>query len=340
MSRRLFVIAVVGCQAAVAMAARGRTVRVEHAGPDRVHIPAGRFTMGLPAEDVEVLLEECHVAVGSSTDPRFDHCGSWGLALSRRTHREVWIDGFWMEVGEVTTAAYRHCARAGACDIGPLVSGDTRHLGDSLPIVNVTRAEAMTYCEWRGGRLPTEAEWERAARGDDPTDPSNDPRTWPWGNQARPDDFNHGKAREPVLRQLAEVAPPLTLALSRASADPDDSDGWLYAAPPGRLRWSDGPFGIHDQAGNVAEWVLDDFDELGFIELSATNPMRQGPPGSAAVTRGGSWRDPPFSARVDVPSYQSAFKILRPLEPDTRAVNIGFRCVFGGAVPDATVGSR
>jgi hypothetical protein len=52
------------------------------------------------------------------------------------------------------------------------------------------------------------------------------------------------------------------------------------------------------------------------------------------MTRGGSWRDPPFSARVDLPSYQSAFTLLRPLDPDTRAVHIGFRCVYGAATPE------
>jgi formylglycine-generating enzyme required for sulfatase activity len=108
----------------------------------------------------------------------------------------------------------------------------------------------------------------------------------------------------------------------------------MYAAPPGRLRWSDGPYGVHDLAGNVAEWVLDDFDELGFEDLARANPLRVGPPGSPAMTRGGSWRDPAFSARVDVPSYQSAFTLLRPLERETRAVNIGFRCVYGAATPE------
>ncbi len=339
--RRLFLAtailasAIPAGQLTAAAGVKGRATRVEHREPDRARIPPGMYTMGLPPEDVDVLLEECQQAVGASSDPRLDHCRSWGVALGRRTHREIWVDGFWMDVDEVTTEAYRRCARDGACDVAPLISGDTRHLADELPIVNVTRAEATTYCGWRGGRLPTEAEWERAARGDDPHKPL---RTWPWGDDPRPGDFNHGKVREPVLRQLADVAPLNSLGPARAAGDPDDSDGWLYAAPPGRMRWSDGPHGVHDLAGNVAEWVMDDFDELGFIELAPANPVRIGPPGSAAMTRGGSWRDPMFAARVDVPSYQSGFVILRPLEPDMRAVNIGFRCVYGGATPDASTG--
>jgi formylglycine-generating enzyme required for sulfatase activity len=109
----------------------------------------------------------------------------------------------------------------------------------------------------------------------------------------------------------------------------------MYAAPPGSERWSDGPYGTHDMAGNVAEWVLDDWDDNGLDGMPRVNPLRVGLPGSAAMTRGGSWRDPVFAGRVDLPSYQSAFTLLRPLDPDTRAVNIGFRCVYGGATPEA-----
>lgn len=310
----------------------GRAVRVEHPEPARVRVPGGFFTMGVRMEDVDVLMEECQQTVGS--DPRVDNCRSWYAALERRPHRQVWVDGFWIDANEVTTDEYRRCARAGGCEVGPLVSGDTRHLADALPVVNVTRAEAEEFCEWRGGRLPTEAEWEHAARGDD--DARRRAATWPWGDDPRPDDFNHGKIRETVLRNLGDVA-PATSPPTRGSGDPDDSDGWLYAAPPGRLRWSDSPYGVHDMAGNVAEWVIDDFDELGFIDLPAANPLRRGPPGTPAMTRGGSWRDPGFACRVDVPSYQSGFQnLVRPIEPESRSVSIGFRCVYGAGTPDTS----
>jgi formylglycine-generating enzyme required for sulfatase activity len=312
----------------------GRAVRVEHGEPSRVRVAGGLFAMGIVADDThvndtDVLLEQCQATVGG--DSRLDNCRSWYAALLLRRERPVWVDGFWIDVNEVTTAEYRRCAREGACNVGPLVSGDTRHLGDDLPIVNVTRAEAGAFCEWRGGRLPTEAEWEHAARGDD--DSRRRPSTWPWGDDPREDAFNHGKTRETVLRQLGDVTIEPQV---HGSGDPDDSDGWRYVAPPGHMRWSDSPYGIHDMAGNVAEWVLDDFDELGFDDLPKVNPLRRGPPGSPAMTRGGSWRDPPFACRVDVPSYQSGFQLLRPLDPEMRSVSIGFRCVYGGATPDST----
>ncbi len=310
----------------LALAGAGRAVRVPHPESPRVRVPAGKLQMGVPLPDLDALLSECRLAVGAPIDSGLDQCRAWVAALERRPAPfEVWIDSFWIDRNEVTGAEYRRCARTGACDVGPLITGDVRHIADNLPMVNVTRAEAGQFCSWRGGRLPTEAEWERAARGDDS-------RTWPWGDIQRPDDFNHGRVRTAVLANLEQVTaqPPV-----RANGDPDDADGWMFAAPPGSLRWSDSPYGIHDMAGNVAEWVLDDFDELGFDDLPRANPVRVSLPGTPAMTRGGSWRDPPFSARVDLPSYQSAFTLLRPLDPDTRAVNIGFRCVYGGATPEA-----
>jgi formylglycine-generating enzyme required for sulfatase activity len=254
-------------------------------------------------------------------------CSVWGEALNRRGPRTVWVDGFTMDRTEVSQAGYRACVQDGHCSPVPLLSGAREHAGDRLPVVWVTRDEARVYCGWRGGRLPTEAEWEKAARG-------TDGRTWPWGEHGRDEHFDHGKPRDAVLQEAEAVYRSRISLGERLLGDPDDSDGYRYAAPVGALPWSRGPYGAVDQAGNVAEWVADDWSDDGYDGLPLANPQRvvTGPTG--AITRGGSWRDPPFLGRTDTPSYASAYDLGAALDRSTRAQHIGFRCVYGGALPD------
>ncbi|HVV84336.1 MAG TPA: SUMF1/EgtB/PvdO family nonheme iron enzyme [Kofleriaceae bacterium] len=327
----------------------GRIVRLEKPAPDRIHVAAGTFTMGVPPSDVKPLEDECsqvtnvvlQVAPPASAagvligNGEVSLCEVWGEALDRRALRPVWVDAFSIDRTEVTQAAYRACVQAAACSPVPLTSMPRPHVGPDLPVTWITRGEADTYCHWRGGRLPTEAEWEKAARG-------TDGRTWPWGDHGLDDDqvppgwgFNHGKPRDTTLRGAEQVY--RSSDDPRLLGDPDDRDGYAFAAPVGRLRWARGPYGTLDQAGNVAEWVLDDWSDQGYDGLPRANPVRVVPGGGSAITRGGSWRDPPFLARTDLPSYASASEPGGALlSPDQRAVHIGFRCVYGGAIPDST----
>ena len=319
----------------------GRVERIEHPLPDQVRVEGGRFLMGVPPSDLPVLVEECNqvstlrLQLAAPTTPgapslppiELDLCSRWSEILDRRAPRSVWIDGFSIDRTEVTQAAYRACVRADRCSPVPLTSAAREHLGADRPVTWITRAEAQTYCGWRGGRLPTEAEWEKAARG-------TDGRTWPWGDAIRADDFNHGKPRDAVLREADRVYGADNTI--RLLGDRDDSDGYPYAAPVGALRWSRGPYGAVDQAGNVAEWVADDWSNDGYEGLPLTNPVRVVAETTGAITRGGSWRDPRFLGRADLPPYASALDLGAGLSPDDRALHIGFRCVRGGAIPDST----
>jgi|JI10StandDraft_1071094.scaffolds.fasta_scaffold05545_11 sulfatase modifying factor 1 len=298
----------------------GRLVRVERPESARVEVPAGRFIMGTPLEDLEVLLDECR-RVESLSSNGLDVCAAWFAAMAERTPRDVWLDRFAIDRFEVTVEAYRACVHAGACPIAALLEGDPRHLGPGQPMVNVTRGEAAGFCAWRGGRLPTEAEWEKAARG-------TDGRTWPWGDRGGPGRFNHGEPRAAVLVELEGLMEPAQRP-ERQVGDPDDRDGWATAAPPGSLRAGDGPYGTADQAGNVAEWVLDSFSLRGLLGQPGRNPVRDpDPSGDAGHVRGGSWRDPPFAGRVDLPHYLSAI-----IRPEARLPYVGFRCVYGAVAP-------
>ncbi len=237
----------------------GRVVRVEYERSRDVYVPGGVFTMGVNGEERDLLTAACEDAysipsseLGSNDD--FSICHYYTIALEHMTPRRVFVSPFRIDRDEVSVEDYRACVTAGACDRDALTAGDTRYITDAGPMVNVRWGEAQTFCRWRGGgRLPPEAEWERAGRGD-----GDGP--WPWGATPRPDDFNHGK---PFAAAVARFAPivnlnsQLDLRISELQGESDASDGIGILAPPGHYAWGDGPYGTRDMAGNVAEWTAD-----------------------------------------------------------------------------------
>lgn len=161
------------------------------------------------------------------------------------------------------------------------------------PVVHVSWLDAMAFCEWSDTRLPTEAEWERAARG------GRSGHHFPWGDEREPD----GAHRMNVFQGTFP------------SADAGD-DGWVGTAPVGSFDPND--FGLYDMTGNVWEWCADWFDPRYYSHSPRRSPA--GPPqGTSRVTRGGSylchdsycWR-----YRVDSRSGNT---------PDSTTGNTGFR---------------
>jgi formylglycine-generating enzyme required for sulfatase activity len=260
-----------------------------------VPIRGGLFTMGASAELQSAALDLCREEIG----PRNRSSCIRDVVESEGPQRKVYVSGFAIDRVEVTVAAYRACVQAGACSPAPLSVPDRRFLQPNLPITSVAWGEAEAYCAWRGARLPTEAEWERAARG-------TDGRVWPWGNVQRPSAFNHGRfaaADDPGSDYLALIRP-------------DASDGATFLAQVGAHPEGASPDGILDLAGNAMEWTADVYRPEPPQASSTVNP--RGPDAGAMRTlRGGSWRTPPFFART---SYREA------AAPDTRSPEIGFRC--------------
>jgi formylglycine-generating enzyme required for sulfatase activity len=135
-----------------------------------VYVPAGEFWMGSTDADIDAVMAECSDCVRES----FSH---------EQPQHKVYVDAFWIDRTEVTNAQYRRCVADGACSPPSSVESNTRpsYYGnpefDNYPVVNVTWYQAQAYARWAGGRLPTEAEWEYAARG-----PNRN--IYPWGNRA------------------------------------------------------------------------------------------------------------------------------------------------------------
>jgi formylglycine-generating enzyme required for sulfatase activity len=227
-----------------------------------VLVPAGRFLMGSPDTDPKARLD---LAVVSDETPQ----------------HAVYLDAFWIDRVEVTNARYvrflndleEHAGACGGHDCAETQVEDRyshilyqeggyvveRGFGDH-PVTQVSWYGAEAYCAWVGARLPTEAEWEKAARG-------VDGRAYPWGD-----------------------GPP---KCDRAQYG--DCGG--ATVPVGSRSAGASPYGLLDMAGNVWEWVADWYDPAYYGSSPADNP--QGPDsGVRKVFRGGSWGYPPAFLRT------------------------------------------
>ena len=158
------------------------------------------------------------------------------------------LDSYWIDQTEVTNGMYSQCVAAGACLPPTNITSSSRtvYYGDErfdiYPVIYVDWAMAQTYCSWAGGRLPTEAEWEKAARG-------VDRRTYPWGN----------------------AAPSCSLANFWGTGGGCVGD----TSPVGSYLFGASPYGVLDMAGNVWEWVSDWFNVRYYI-LSPLEIPRSG----------------------------------------------------------------
>jgi formylglycine-generating enzyme required for sulfatase activity len=256
-------------------------------------VPGGEFQMGTNDAQMRISLQVC----GQTASRMFgagSRCFASEFADETPAHR-VELDSFWIDRTEVTNAQYRRCVQAGACTppadpsslTHPAYSRDPAF--NTYPVIWVGWEQASAYCAWAGARLPTEAEWEFAARG-----PAGS--LFPWGDSFDGTRLNYCDAN-------CDLGP----------GDASIDDGYPDTAPVGSYPSGASWCGALDMAGNVREWVADWFGPYHGRQLNPRGPRT----GEMIVSRGGSWLDPPENVR-------SAKRGRN--EPDFAIYKLGIRC--------------
>ena len=245
-------------------------------GSRMIYVPGGQFTLGDDASEEN----------------------------DEKPARVVQIDGFLIDETEVTNAAYAQCVAAEVCP-RPARAGATYHQSyygdpafDDYPVINVSWFNAQAFCEWRGARLPTEAEWEFAAS----VNPIEEIKyRHPWGDSFDGERLNF-----------------CDVNCRTDSPDAVWDDGFNDTAPVGSYPDGRSPVGVYDMLGNVMEWVNDWYDFDAYEAISDTNP--RGPTeGDFKSLRGGSWLSP---------SEDTAVTVRGNFEPTVAQANLGFRCAM------------
>jgi formylglycine-generating enzyme required for sulfatase activity len=257
---------------------------------EMVHVAAGDFIMGsLPTPRVFV-----------SETPRHVH------AMPR---------GYWIGRNDVTWAQCRaFCSATGRAEPKrPAWWEQVPGTKDDHPVVNVSWEDASDYARWAGLALPTESQWEKAARG-------TDGRKWPWGNEWDPGACNFADASCP-LDTIGAPGETLAQVFEARGAvwDREHSDGFPYTSPIGHYSRGVSPCGALDMAGNVWQWCEDWFERTAYARYA--NGDESAPSsGQYRTDRGGSWQEDAHNCRC---SERGA------LSPELRYDTFGFRVVLG-----------
>jgi len=249
-------------------------------GATLIYIPPGEFTMGLtdPKKNVLCPAQNCDQI----------------YQASQPAHRVTITRGYWIYRTEVSNAQYAKCVASRNCESprsgksGNQESYYGNHAFDNYPVVWVDWDRANKYCLWSGGRLPTSAEWEYAAR-------KNDERLFPWG-----DDFPKDASQANVNGFFGNTKPVDELV--------------NYASP----------FGLLNMTGNVWEWVSDWYSLSYYTDNNNWIDPKGPPSGDNKVGRGGSWAHPSAVSSVAIQDWE----VPNSSDINYNYDGVGFRCVI------------
>ncbi len=265
-------------------------------GMELVYVPASNFLMGLSDDELEYGLNLCGPV-----------CNQIQSLQSAYPQHEVYLDAYWIDRTEVTNvmfATFLNSTRERREDEPAWLATNYSHIEysdgtwqplngyEDHPVEGVSWYGAQAYCEWAERRLPTEAEWEKAARGDDG-------RLFPWGDR-----FDQNAAN----------------LYDKDICDTSSCDGYKYTSPVGSFPLGASPYGALDMAGNVEEWVWDRYNEKYYAVSPAQNP--HGPSSSFSdirVLRGGS-------SASSLLYSMTATRMM--LSPSFTGRGLGFRCAL------------
>ncbi|MEX1229767.1 MAG: formylglycine-generating enzyme family protein [Planctomycetaceae bacterium] len=259
-------------------------------------IPAGEFQMGSRAEEID----DDFKVIGYPED--------WKKHAQDElpAHRQT-VESFLMYQDEVTNEQYKKfCDAAGHPTPEYWKEGEFPEGKGNHPVVQVSWHDAQAYCGWAGTRLPTEAEWEFAARGGSENDQPS--RKYPWG-----DEWDRTLANSASYHAKVNIN---DATLWKNWYEGEDQARYPLTTPVGHFEKSISPFGLHDMAGNAWEWCADAY--APYEDRAKQNDEKKADSDDAArVTKGGSWANVPFHLRT---------ADRNSVAPDTRNLYIGFRC--------------
>jgi formylglycine-generating enzyme required for sulfatase activity len=260
-----------------------------------LHVPSGDFQIGTPLKEAEELFQRCRLEFNKPQDCMLEYFTDESPPLT------IYIDEFWIDDIEVTQAACKDCVAAKVCQGIPL---EAPSVGPNFPVVGVRWIDAEAYCRWRGKRLPSEAEWEKAARWD--------PRSkltyrYPWGNE-RPTCQKAHYGRDPQWSNECQGDKKPNL-VEVASYEEGKSS-----------------VGAYHMVGNAWELVYDDYRRRSASDPTHNPRYGAGQPSHMKTIKGGGW------------GLHSVW--MRPadrylLAENTYEPSVGFRCASSNAQIEA-----